>query len=133
MVLALAALIPPLVKSIRRRRRARRLAGGDVAAAWEDITERLSDLGETVDVAATPLEMAESIDDVFVPLALTYGDALYGEKSSSTAVIDHATDAHAKAGEHLTTTYTKIQRLRAMYRSTRLRRRIRRLFSRSTP
>ena len=128
---ALIALTAPVTKWFRKRRRAGRLSKGDISAAWEDITERLSDLGEIVDPAATPLEMADSIDEAFVPLARTYGDALYGEKESSTAVIDRATDAHTRAEQHLTTRYSRTQRLRAVYRPTRLRRRIRRLFSRS--
>jgi hypothetical protein len=129
-MLALVAFTAPLTKWIRRRRRAKRLAGGDVSAAWEDITERLSDLGETVDAAATPLEAADSIDEAFVPLARSYGDALYGEKESSTAVIGRATDAHTRAEQHLTTRYSKSQRLRAVYRPTRLRGRIGRVFAR---
>jgi transglutaminase-like putative cysteine protease len=129
--IALIALTAPVAKWFRRRRRARRLANGDIAAAWEDITERLSDLGETVDAAATPLEMADSIDEAFVPLARSYGDALYGEKESSTAVIDRATDAHTRAEQHLTTRYSRSQRIRAVYRPTRIRRRLRRMFSRS--
>jgi transglutaminase-like putative cysteine protease len=133
LVLALVAVIPPIVKRMRRRRRAKRLARGDIGAAWEDITDRLSDLGETVDAAATPLEMAESIDDVLVPLAHSYGDALYGEKNASTTVIEHATDAHARADRHLATKYSKYQRFKAVYKSTRLRRRIRGFFSRSRP
>jgi hypothetical protein len=75
--------------------------------------------------------MADSIDEAFVPLAQSYGDALYGEKKSSTAVIDRATDAHTRAEQHLTTRYSRSQRIRAAYRPTRLRRRLRRMFSRS--
>jgi transglutaminase-like putative cysteine protease len=130
-LIALIVLAAPLAKWSRRRRRARRLANGDIAAAWDDITERLSDLGERVNAAATPLELADSIDNAFVPLATSYGDALYGEKESSTAVIDRATQAHSRAEQHLTTRYSKPQRLRAVYRPTRLRRRLRKLFSRS--
>ncbi len=129
--IALIAAAAPVSKWFRRRRRARRLARGDIAAAWEDITERLSDLGETVDAAATPLEMADSIDEAFVPLARSYGDALYGEKTSTTAVIDRATDAHTRAEQHLTTRYSRSQRIRAAYRPTRLKRRLTRMFSRS--
>lgn len=130
-VVALIAFTPPFLKWTRRRRRARRLAGGDITAAWEDITERLSDLGEPLDAASTPLEIALSLDEAYVPLARSYGDAFYGEKDISTAVIDRATDAHMTAQRHLTTGYSKSRRLRAAYRPTRLTRRLKRLFSRS--
>ena len=129
-VVLLIALTGPAVKWMRRKRRIRRLAKGDITAAWEDITDRLSDLGETVNPAATPLETAVSLDEAFVPLAQTYGDALYGEKVATAAVIDRATDAHLRAEQHMTTRYSRTQRVVALYRPTRLRSRIRRFFRR---
>ncbi len=130
-VLAVIGTITPFVKWMRRRRRARRLADGDIAAAWEDITERLSDLGELVDPAATPNEAALSLGQAYVPLARSYGDALYGEKVADAIVIDQANAAHHRAERHLKTHYTRGQRLAAVYRPTRLLRTIRRVFRRS--
>jgi hypothetical protein len=131
LVAALAiTLTAPAVKWLRRRRRARKLAKGDITAAWVDITDRLSDLGEHLDPAATPLETAVGLDDAFVPLAQTYGDSLYGEKAATSAVIERATDAHLRAEQHLTTRYSRTQRLAALYRPTRLRARLRRFFRR---
>lgn len=131
-VLAVAALLAvlvagiPLVKWFRRRRLARRLAAGDVAAAWEDIVDRLADLREPVDPAATPREAATAIDDAFVPLADTYDRALFGA-SIGTALVDDATDARLRAEQHLTTRYSTGERLRALYRPSRLITRLQRL------
>ncbi len=132
-LLAIAVLTSatPLTKWYRRRRRARRLASGDISAAWEDITDRLTDLGDPFDPAATPFEAAASFDDAFVPLARVYGDTLYGEKTASAAVIDKATDAHERAEQHLTTRYSRSHRVAAAYRPTRLINRFRRLTART--
>ena len=108
-----------------------RLAKGDISAAWEDITDRLSDLGEQLDPAATPYETATELDEAFVPLANSYGDSLYGEKPSTAAVIERATDAHLRAEQHLTTRYSRSQRIAALYRPTRIRARLRRILRRS--
>ena len=129
-LLAIVGVIAPAAKWIRRRRRARRLADGDIAAAWEDITERLTDLGQLVDPAATPYEAAMSLGQAYVPLAQSYGDALYGEKLANSVVIDQANAAHHRAERHLTTHYTRRQRLVAVYRPTRLLRTARRMLGR---
>jgi hypothetical protein len=110
----------PATKWLRRRRRARLLAEGDISAAWYDITERLADLGEPVNPTLTPNEAARSIDDAFVPLARSYSDALYGEKAPSDTLVSVATVAHDRAEKHLTTRYSRSQRLAALYRPTRL-------------
>ncbi|KAA3635584.1 MAG: hypothetical protein DWP92_10735, partial [Armatimonadetes bacterium] len=130
-ILVLLASAVPLVKWIRRRRRMRRLAKGDITAAWEDITDRLTDLGERVDPAATPYETAESLDAAFVPLARSYGSVVYGEKAATAAVIERATAAHKQAGTHLQENYSRTKRVLAMYRPTRLSARIRRRFRKS--
>jgi hypothetical protein len=92
-VAVIAGFLVPVTKWWRRRRRLARLKNGDIAAAWEDITERLADLRKPVNPSATPLEAAHSIDDAFVPLAQTYGRSLYGEHESTITVIETATDA----------------------------------------
>ena len=108
----------PAVKWFRRRRLAKRLASGDVSAAWEDIVDRLTDLREPVDPAATPREVASTIDTAFVPLADTYDRALYGDRTSDTLVAE-ATDARLRAQQHLTTRYSGADRLRALYRPSK--------------
>jgi transglutaminase-like putative cysteine protease len=122
-VLALLALTfgaTPLFKAVRRRQLSRRLAQGDIEAAWADITSRLQDLGETIDPAHTPLEAASDIDEAFVPLARTYGDAIYGDHEVSTAVVDRATDEQLMAHQHIATRYSRLERIRAAYRPTKL-------------
>lgn len=119
-VILLVTALSPLVTWFRRRRRDRRLSKGDISAAWEDIVDRLADLKEPIDPADTPLEAASSIDDAFVPLARVYGRALYGDGSEETALLDRASDAHLQATQHLTTRYSTGERLRAVYRPSRL-------------
>ena len=122
-VIALLALVfgaTPLFKAARSRKRAGRLAQGDIGAAWADITSRLADLGESIDPARTPMEAASDIDDAFVPLARTYGDTIYGDHEVSTAVIDRAIDEKLMAHQHISTRYSRLERTRAAYRPTKL-------------
>jgi hypothetical protein len=119
-LIAVGALMVPIAKWWRRRRRLASLKHGDIAAAWEDITDRLADLGDPVRASATPLETAESVDASLLPLAHTYGETLYGEHESTTAVIEQATAAHTQALQHVTASYTTFQRILAAFRPTRL-------------
>jgi hypothetical protein len=119
-LITMAALMVPAAKWWRRRRRLASLKQGDIGAAWDDITDRLADLGDPVRPSDTPLETAQSIDASFLPLAHTYGETLYGEHDSTTAVIERATTAHAQALQHVAVSYTSSQRLIAAFRPTRL-------------
>ncbi len=119
-VLAILTLAIPVTKWIRRKRRMRRLLQGDISAAWQDITDRLDDLGEPVDPTLTLHEAAESIDPAFGPLAAAYQDSLYGEKAATDTMIGRAADAHERATQHLTTRYSRLERTTALYRPTRL-------------
>jgi transglutaminase-like putative cysteine protease len=119
-LIAAAALMIPAAKWWRRRRQLARLKQGDIAAAWEDITDRLADLGDPVPSSATPLETAKSIDASFLPLAHTYGETLYGERESTTAVIERATTAHTQALHYVAVRYTTPQRVIAAFRPTGL-------------
>ncbi len=110
----------PITKWWRRRRRLARLKDGDIGAAWEDIVDRLTDLGDPVRTSATPLEAAEAVDEAFVPLARTYAQSLYGERASTTAVIDEATNAHRRAVQHVATRYSTFERVVAVFRPSRL-------------
>jgi transglutaminase-like putative cysteine protease len=69
----------PLLKSVRRRRRMGRLREGDITAAWEEIVDRLDDLGTPVPAHQTPLEFATATDRSLIPLARTYSAAVYGD------------------------------------------------------
>ncbi len=68
----------PAVKWARRRHRLRALSTGDVSAAWREIVDRLSDLGEEPSPAATPVEVAGATDPAMLPLARAYGESIYG-------------------------------------------------------
>jgi len=78
-VAALGAVIP-FFKRLRRNKRVERLEHGDVTAAWDEIIDRLSDLGEPVADHLTPLEFARANGTALVPLANGYSAAIYGGK-----------------------------------------------------
>ncbi|MBW2470970.1 MAG: hypothetical protein JRE18_02720, partial [Deltaproteobacteria bacterium] len=132
---AIGALTAPVVQWWRRRRFAARLAKGDVAAAWEDIVDRLLDLNEPVDPASTPIEAAGEIDDAFVPLARTYGASIYGDtggNGSGSRLAAEAVAEHDRATRLLSTRYSRGERIVATYRPAKLKRRWRSLRSRLT-
>ncbi|HEY4606396.1 MAG TPA: transglutaminaseTgpA domain-containing protein, partial [Acidimicrobiia bacterium] len=89
-VLALIAGLIPLLKSLRRRRRIRRIREGDITAAWDEIVDRLADLGSPVPAHQTPLEFAHATDRSLVPLASSYSAAIYGEKNGNARQSDLA-------------------------------------------
>jgi transglutaminase-like putative cysteine protease len=82
-VLAVLAGLIPMLKSFRRRRRLRRLREGDITAAWDEIVDRLTDLGSPVPAYQTPLEFARATDRSLVPLASSYSAAIYGNRIGS--------------------------------------------------
>jgi transglutaminase-like putative cysteine protease len=79
--LALLTFLIPLLKVLRRRRRLARLRRGDITAAWEEIVDRLADLGSPVPPHQTPLEFATATDRSLVPLATSYSAAIYGDRN----------------------------------------------------
>ena len=118
-IIVLLIAATPLTKLLRKRRLKKRLAEGDITAAWLDITERLTDFGEHINPTNTPLETASNIDVAFVPLATTYGDVVYGEHGASTAVIEKATSEHDQANQHLASKYSRLDRIKATFRPTK--------------
>lgn len=85
-LLGLLTLIPvvaaiPIIKVMRRRRRLTKVREGDITAAWDEIIDRLSDLGEPVSPSQTPIELARNTDDALVPLAISYASTVYGGRS----------------------------------------------------
>jgi hypothetical protein len=107
----------PFFKWLRRRRRLRRLEGGDISAAWEDITARLSDLGEAIDPASTPREVAREYDSAMVPLAVVYGKSLYGsEPETSPQDVEVAASSLDHTRTRMSTRYSSGRRLVAWYR-----------------
>lgn len=83
LVAALLAGAIPIYKRVRRRRRLERIRKGDVTAAWDEIVDRLADLGEPVSDTMTPLEVARARDIALLPLALSYGASIYGGREGT--------------------------------------------------
>ena len=129
MAIAVAALFitaVPIVKWARYRSRMRRLDEGDITAAWEEIVVRLTDFGEEPDAAATPLEVAEAVDDALRPLASVYSRSVYGRTIDVSA--DNADAARRSmqiTSDRLATRYSPVERLRSRYRLGSLIRRFR--------
>jgi transglutaminase-like putative cysteine protease len=107
----------PAVKWARRRHRRRRLAAGDVSAAWRDIVDRLSDLGADPPVAATPREVAAATDPAMRPLADVYGRSVYGPPGRlPEARVALASRAFEETNDRLSQRYSWFRRLASWYR-----------------
>jgi hypothetical protein len=79
--LVLLAGVIPLLKTLRRRRRLKTIRNGDITAAWEEIVDQLTDLGETVPGHMTPLEFATETDPALLSLAVNYSASIYGGRT----------------------------------------------------
>jgi hypothetical protein len=109
----------PTVKWWRRRRRMKRLEHGDISAAWEDIVDRLTDLGDRPSPATTPRQLAMSVDSAMMPLATVYGRSVYGpEDAIDPQHIETAATSLDQTRARLTTRYSLSQRIAAVYRPT---------------
>ena len=117
-VLAMLAAGVPGLKKLRRRRRLHRLGDGDIAAAWEDIVARLSDLGRPARGTHTPSEVAESVAEVMQPLAAVYTRVVYGPPNDAEREGDVQIAEVSLAGtrEHLKTVTSRRDRILAPYR-----------------
>lgn len=78
LALIAAGSVIPGTKYVRYRRRIARIRTGDVTAAWEEIVDRLTDLGVGIDPSLTPTEIARRHDQALVPLASMYSARVYG-------------------------------------------------------
>jgi len=117
LILAIGGI--PTVKWWQRRRRMRRLEHGDISAAWEDIVARLTDLGDAPSPASTPRQIADSVDQAMVPLAVVYGRAIYGpQQPVASEQIATATDSLDATMARLATRHSMPQRIVAAYRPT---------------
>ncbi len=114
-LLVLFAAVPAL-KAWRRRRRLRRLRDGDIGAAWAEITDRLTDLGEPPHPSQTPLEYAARIDGSLHPLAEAYSASVYGADAVSGSMVAVAERSLTEAEATTTLRYSPTQRLLARYR-----------------
>ncbi len=70
----------PAGKSLRSLIRRRQVRGGDLTAAWRELTDRLVDLGYPIHPSQTPREVALAIDRALLPLAAAVSGFLYGGK-----------------------------------------------------
>lgn len=75
---ALLAVAIPGFKALRRRRRLGKVRNGDITAAWDEIVDRLTDLGVDVPASMTPVEVARSTDNALLSLAHSYSATVYG-------------------------------------------------------
>jgi hypothetical protein len=76
-------LVAPAIKILRRRQRLHRIRSGDITPVWDEIVDRLIDLGEPVPESLTPLELAAHTDRMLVPLASRYSEEIYGERGGN--------------------------------------------------
>ncbi len=124
LVLGLIALaffgLVPAMKGVRRRNRLRRLETGDVAGAWQEIVDRLSDLGDGPVPAVTPLEFAQRTDPAMQPLAEIYGASIYGAVAADRRSVGLATRSLEDTEDTLRSRYSVGRRIAARYRPTTL-------------
>ena len=59
-----------------------------MTAAWEEIVDRLADLGEPIPEHETPIEFASRTDRRLVPLARSYSAAIYGGRNGHGSAAD---------------------------------------------
>ena len=101
----------------------KRLATGDITAAWDEIVARLDDLNESPSIGATPAEAAANVDPAMVELANVYAKSVYGGiatlKREDVDTARRALDATKGA---LRTRHGRRTHLRALYRLSSLRR-----------
>lgn len=79
--LAVLVSLVPFAKTIRRRRRLAQIRHGDIGAAWTELVDRLTDLGEEVAPSKTPVEVAQQFDPALLSIAMAYSAAIYGGRS----------------------------------------------------
>lgn len=109
----------PAVKWVRRRRRLRALSDGDVAAAWREIVDRLTDLGDEPSTGSTPREVAGGTGQALAPLAGLYSESIYGPAGGAgvdSGRVAVATRSLRETEEQLTRRYSWARRLGSRYR-----------------
>jgi len=118
-LLALAAIVGviPLAKWIRRRRRLRRMKEGDITGAWEEIVDRLTDLGRPPAPDQTHAEVASSLHRSLTPLARNVAEALYGpDRPLPTVKVEQATDSFEQTESYLRDVYRPFDRVMSWLR-----------------
>jgi hypothetical protein len=110
----------PALKWVRRRRRMRRLEDGDIGAAWQEIVDRLTDLGDGPTASATPAEFAQRTDPVMRPLAEVYGASFYGGSGQDASSIGVAARSLEDTEDRVMSRYPLGRRILARYNVTTL-------------
>ncbi len=108
--LALAVVIGsslPLYKIMRRRRRLKAIATGNIEMAWVEITDRLKDLGNEIGHDLTPIEIAQQHNHAIVPLARMYSAQAYGGEP-----IGDSRHAFKVADDQVTVSLSRSDRIR---------------------
>jgi len=114
LALLLILFSPLLIKTIRRRNRIARLKRGDVSAVWEELVDHLDDLGRGPSPAATPLEVADSVHQSMVPLAVGVTQERFGRSDRLDGeVVANATRSFIETESYLRTVHPVGNRLRA--------------------
>ncbi len=116
--LSLAAIIGvlPALKWVRRRRRLRRLEKGDISAAWKEIVDRLTDLGDAPTAASTPREVAFDTEAALLPLADIYAESVYGPQPFPAGRVGMALRSLEETEDQLSDRYSLGRRVSARYR-----------------
>lgn len=91
-------LLIPAAKRLRRARRMRRISTGSVADAWDEIVDRLTDLGQDVPGSLTPIEIAGA-NEALVGVAARYSAEVYGGREGLGDVSDLTTAEEWLVGE----------------------------------
>lgn len=106
----------PMVKAIRRRLRIRRAEQGDISAAWQEIVDRLADLGDRPAHDSTPVEVSRATDGALRPLAEVYGRSIYGPPGSiDTGHVVTAVGSLRETEERLSMRYSTPRRMLSRY------------------
>jgi len=90
-----------------------------VSAAWWEIVDRLSDLGEEPAPGATPGEVAAATDGAMAPLARVYGESIYGPSAHrplDSGRVAVATRSLEATEEKLARRYPWVRRAASWYR-----------------
>jgi transglutaminase-like putative cysteine protease len=117
-LLALGTSSVPAYKWIRRRRRLAAIRTGNIDAAWDEIVDRLRDLGDGVSTSDTPIELADRHHEDLLPLATLYTAVTYGGTPHG-----DGRRAFTQADERLTRRYGRWDRLVAGVQLRSLRKR----------
>ncbi|MGZ8754372.1 MAG: hypothetical protein ACXW15_04215, partial [Acidimicrobiia bacterium] len=107
----------PLAKWIRRRRRLKSLKEGDITGAWEEIVDRLTDLGRPPSPDQTHAEVASSLHRSLTPLARNMSEAIYGpDRPLAPVKVEQAVKSFDETESYLRDIYRPFDRVMSWLR-----------------